>query len=182
MLSKRGRQNHSLLVSKLYTKYMSPFEMPSIRKKPVAQAGPTEERMPGLKITEPKPREGGVASDLLHDRTVYTTLDGKKTFEPKERLRRSLHAGISAGEALAQEQVWIDDATKQGKPDAENTALLERLVELGQEKFTLIEKWKGRVDQHNPEYRADMQRLAALISESVKLEMKKNLRADHLDA
>lgn len=127
-------------------------------------------------------REDGFASEALHERVVYTTMDGEPTISQRERFTRSLYQENSAGEAIAHEQAWVADAVGKSESDAETATDLERIVALGQEKFMLIEKWKGRVDHKNPEYLEDMQQLATIISELVRLEMKSVLGHNRLDS
>ncbi len=140
--------------------------------------------MPGLKIVEPKPRVVGTGSEALHERTVYRTLDNVPTHEADDdRFQKSFaQKDISAGEAISHEQAWVADAAGQNETDAETTADLKRIVALSQEKFALIEQWRGRVDHKNPEYLEAMRRLAAIISESVRLEMKSALSRKRLDS
>ena len=146
---------------------MSSFEMPIFRNKETV-------RRPA--------RVEALASEALHDRAVYTTMDGRPTATERERFVQSLRQDESAGEAIAGEQEWAAGQKEEGPDDAEKTADLERIVALSQEKFALIEKWKGRVDHKNPEYLEDMRKLATIISESVRLEMKSALGRDQLDS
>lgn len=146
---------------------MSSFEMPIFRKKET--------------VSRPEPVEA-LASEALHDRAVYTTMDGRPTATERERFVQSLRQDESAGEAIAGEQKWAAGQKEEGLGDAEKMADLERIVALSQEKFALIEKWKGRVDHTNPEYLEDMRKLATIISESVRLEMKSALGRDQLDS